>query len=220
MWQSIRGNRLAALASDPSMLIGPFGYPGRAFGGIQIAGEDARFPVYRVLTGWDDGVAAGMIDLSLAPRSSKSIATGFTFTPELPGNLKMTRRPGSELLQSGLQNPFPVDLLDGMLIYRNWVYLLPTRFPVGARIASVDSLRQKNFRWQLSRQTALKENKTSSEEWDPARFDRPDRVAEMLLFHQAVGGSRYTMLHHQPLAHLDLSKLLSEDRCHVGRKAG
>lgn len=83
-------------------------------------------------------------------------------------------------------NPLPVDLLDGMLIYRNWAYLLRTRFPAGGRIERIDSLRQKNFRWRLSRQTAL-ESSRDTEEWDPSTVELPDRVAEMLMFHNAVG---------------------------------
>ncbi len=196
------------------MLTAPFGYPGRAFGGIPIAGEDARFPSYRVAIQDIGGVTrGGLKDLSLAARSSKSIATQFSFTPQLPQGLIMTRRPGSELLQSGLVNPFPFDLLEGMLIYRNWAYLLPTRFPAGGKIDSVNTLRQKNFRWKLSRQTALEKSETESEQWDASRFDRPDRVAEMLMFHEAVGGSRYTFLRNDPLSDLDLSSLLVEDRC-------
>jgi hypothetical protein len=35
----------------------------------------------------------------------------------------------------------------------------------------------------------------------------------MLLFHEAVGGSRYTFLKDEPLSFLDLSHLLTEDRC-------
>ena len=41
----------------------------------------------------------------------------------------------------------------------------------------------------------------------------PDRVAEMLMFHNAVGGTRYTGLRDDPLSFLDLSHLLTEDRC-------
>jgi hypothetical protein len=209
------GAPVQALSSSlETMMTVPFGYPGRAFGGIQIVGEDARFPSYQVaIEERPESVRASLIGLSLAPRSSKSIATRFAFTPKLPDGLVMERRVGSELLQSGLENPFPFDLLDGMLIYRNWVYLLPTRFPAGAKIASVDSLQQRNFRWRLSRQTALEKNRTESESWAAARFDRPDRVAEMLMFHESVGGSRYTSLRDDPLSSLDLSSLLTEDRC-------
>jgi len=209
-----------------SVLTHPFGYPGLAFGGIEIAGEDLRMPPYRVVMTADgfDGERQRSFDsfiaeMPLAPRSSKSLATRarFPYQPiDLPG---MNRRPGSDLLAGELVNPLPVDLLDGMLIYRNWVYLLPTRFPSGASIPAVDSLRQKNFRWQLSRKKAL-ESSSEGEAWNAADFGSISRVAEMLMFHSAVGGSRYTQLHHDPLSSLDLSHVLTDDRCVlVGRVA-
>ena len=212
------------------MVTAPFGYPGPSFGGIQIAGEDARLPAYRVVMqrrldkpavshGGDFAITSAVRQLPIAPRSSRSLATRFRFRPNLSADVTISRRPGSELLEGSLVNPLPVDLLDGMLIYRNWVYLLPTRFRAGGQVASLEGLRQKNFRWQLSRQKAL-ESATQHEPWDPSDFDSPARLAEMLMFHEAVGGSRYTQLRHEPLSFWDLTHLLTSDRCMlVGRLA-
>ncbi len=201
------------------LLTTQFGYPGASFGGIQIAIEDARLPTYRVSTERESTAQGGEMiygalrKVPLAPRSSKSLATRFRFSPQFPDMRPMARRSGSQLLQGELINPLPVDLLDGMLVYRNWVYLLPTRLPAGARIGAVENLRQKNFRWQLSRQKSLEENVTETEKWDPAMKDSLSRVAEMLMFHDAVGGSRYTSLKDDPLSFLDLTGTLTEDRC-------
>ena len=200
-------------------LLAPFGHPGESFGGIQIAIEDGRLPSYAVplQRHSDNADDASSLDSSIlkapiASRSSKGIATQLQFTPKLVDDVVMQRRSGSELLQGELVNPLPFDVLDGMLVYRNWAYLLPTRFPAGGRISRVDSLRQKNFRWQLSRQQAL-ESSTATEAWDPTAIDSIQRVAEMLMFHRAVGGSRYTGLNDEPLSFMDLSHVLSEDRC-------
>jgi hypothetical protein len=216
---------LASVSADiQQMITVPFGYPGESFGGIQIAVEDARLPVYQLpLEQNDDAggsrVRSTMQALPLASRSSKGIATHCRFVPQLPDGLALQHRPGSELLRGELVNPLPLDLLEGMLVYRNWAYLLPTRFPANGRIASIDSLRQKNFRWQLSRQKAL-ESATQTEAWDPTINDSPGRIAEMLMFHDTVGGSRYTTLRHDPLSFLDLSHVLAEDRCIlIGRVA-
>ena len=124
----------------------------------------------------------------------------------------MRRRSGSELLEGSLRNPFSVDVLNGMLIYRNWLYLLPTRFPAGTEIESVDSLRQKNFRWQLSRQKAL-ESSTETESWDPSSTANLERLTEMMMFHDVVGAERYTGLRHEVLSFLDLSDVLTSERC-------
>jgi len=206
----------AVSAGMKQMISAPFGYPGESFGGIQIAIEDTRLPIYQVPLAEEDSGAGVQVrstlkNLPLASRSSKGVATRCRFAPKL-AEVTLQHRPGSELLKGGLVNPLPFDLLDGLLVYRNWTYLLPTRFPAGGQIDSLESLRQKNFRWQLSRQQAL-ESATQTEAWDPTMNDAPNRIAEMLMFHQAVGGSRYTGLQHGPLSFLDLSHVLAEDRC-------
>ncbi len=193
----------------------PFGYPGAPFGGIQIAVEDSRLPVYSL--DFNEGTSANptletvLREMPLASRSSKGLSTRCRFRPQLI-ETSLEHRPGSELLQGELVNPLPFDLLDGMLIYRNWAYILPTRFPAGGRIDSVDSLRQKNFRWQLTRQRAL-ESASESEAWDPTNTTSTSRIAEMLMFHSAVGGERYTSLNHGPLGFLDFTHVLAGDRC-------
>ncbi|MFG0260889.1 MAG: hypothetical protein ACF788_00645, partial [Novipirellula sp. JB048] len=159
-------------------------------------------------SGWTSKLNA----LPLAPRSSKSFASQLRFVVKLADDLSMQRRRGTELLEGALTNPLPVDLLNGMLIYRNWIYLLPTRFPAGAQIASVDSLRQKNFRWQLSRQKAL-ESSMEVESWDPAATSDLPRIVEIMMFHDAVGAARYTGLKHEVLSFLDFSDVLTSERC-------
>ncbi|KAA5544504.1 hypothetical protein FYK55_09245 [Roseiconus nitratireducens] len=207
----------------PRILAFPMGYPGRSFGGIQLAGEDSLLPPYTIDPQRFDGdeardasgeqIATEVRGLTIAPRSSKSVAMESIFTPEVDTSAEVIRRPGSELLRGGVVNPLPMDVLDGMLIYRNWVYLLPTRFPAGAEIPSLGDLRQKNFRWRLSRQQALEENVTETTPWEVGDFSNLDRVAEMVMFHRAAGGELYTGLRHLALGSLDLSHLLVDDRC-------
>lgn len=189
----------------------PFGAPNVAMGGIQIDGWSDAIEVPVSSVSRKDGVASRIESLEIAPRGSKSLALSMQFQSKLKVS-SVKRRGGSELLRGQLTNPLEVDLLDAMLIYQNWVYLLPTRFPAGAVVEDIDRLRQKNFRWQLSRQRAL-ESSSEGESWDVTRVDQPKRLAEMAMFHDAVGGSRYTGLRHEVLGELDLSDLLTEDRC-------
>ena len=206
---------LQAISSQwDHQLVYPFGYPGQSMGGIQMDSMGDRYGV-RLSTGEPSAATAPLVSqiasLDLLPRSSKSLGVSMQFQTELPVQ-SIEQRKGAELLQGRLTNPLEVDLLDGMLIYRNWVYLLPTRFPAGASVAELDSLRQKNFRWQLSRQRAL-ESASEAESWDVTRTDRPERIAEMLMFHEAVGGANYTSLRHEWLGDLDLSDVLGAERC-------
>jgi len=219
---SVPGESLDKLSINvSSILTSPFGFPGRSFGSIQVTGENARLPTYQVklnaaesspLGPAERGFASDVIAMPLAPRSSKSIASRTSFEPNVSNELVMYRRGGSELLQGELVNPLGVDLLNGMLVYRNWAYLLPTRFPAGGRIESLESLRQKNFRWQLSRQKAL-ESSTETQLWDATMVENPERVAEMMMFHDVVGADRYTTLRGEVLSSLDFSSLLTGERC-------
>ncbi|QDV88026.1 hypothetical protein [Planctomycetes bacterium TBK1r] len=196
----------------------PMGYPGREFGGIQLAGENTVFEAYSVAPSKIDqevgrGVKTELNGLTIAPRSSKSIAARCSFTADTDRAVAVIRRPGSELLRGALVNPLPYDILDGVLIYGNWVYLLPTRVPAGSSVAELSELRQKNFRWRLTRQQSADQSTTVTTPWSPSDFSDAKRVAEMILFHRAAGGELYTGLGHHVLGDLDLSDLLVEDRC-------
>ncbi|WP_146513367.1 hypothetical protein [Rubripirellula amarantea] len=206
------GDPLMKVTQNVHNHAGPFGFPGKAFGGIQIAIEDTRLPAYRAQYNLGHESNSLIKGLPLAPRSSKGVLHLCDFDTSVGANQSLIQRPGSELLQGELVNPLPYDIHGGMLIYRNWVYLLPTRFPAGGRVASLDLLRQKNFRWLLSRKVAI-ESDSKSEAWNPASTDELDRLAEMLMFHEAVGGTQYTKLKHDALKRLDLSDTLSDNRC-------
>ena len=201
-------------------VISPFGAPGRSMGGIQIDSWSSPLRVPVAGTNASDSESSTQTDfqltsrvesLELAPRSSKSIAARMQFDASVDA-VPIERRRTSDSLQGQLVNPLGVDLLDSMLIYRNIVYLLPTRFPAGATVKDVDQLRQKNFRWQLSRQRAL-ESSSQTEAWDVTRSDQPERLAEMLMFHEVVGGVDYTGLQNHILGHLDVTELLTEEQC-------
>ena len=196
----------------------PMGYPGQSFGGVQMAGENSAMSAYsirqEIVTGQvSDGVRSQISALTIAPRSSKSVATKASFVPNLDRNAEVTRRPGSELLRGEFVNPLPVDVLDGMLVYGNWVYLLPTRVPAGASVAKLGDLRQKNFRLRLTHEEYQDQASSEAKPWQPGDFSNQQRVAEMMMFYEAAGGELYTRLRHRDLEHLDLSDLLVDDRC-------
>jgi hypothetical protein len=198
----------------------PLGQPGDTFGGIELTISGDQLPMYSVES--QSKEMPRRIELSqvpLAPRSSKGLLSKIDFVAQLGKLSAVELRPGSQLLRGELVNPLPVDLLEGRLIYKNWVYLLPTRFAAGARVPSLDTLRQKNFRWQLTRQKAV-ESTSQSEAWDPSERTSIERLAEMLMYHSAAGGANYTGLQHQPLGFLDMADRLDDERCLlVGRLA-
>jgi hypothetical protein len=199
-------------ANTASIVSAPFGHPGSTFGGISIAGEDSRMPPYDVLMSRtpNGSLTVNVKNIPLSPGGSKGIVSQWRFEPKLSGKSKLARRRGSELLEGSLTNPMSVDLLNGALVFGEWVYLLPTRLRAGQTIDSVDSLRQKNFRWLLARREAL-ENSSRSEPWDPEMHDDFSRLAEILMFDSVAGGKDYTGLSNRPLSQLDLGDHLNQE---------
>ncbi len=207
---------LSARDENAPPLTAPFGYPGTTFGGIQIVGENRQMPPYRIVLDRDPHNArndwgGGPETFPVAPRGSKGFLTQWTFSAQLGQTDGLYRKRGGDLLDGELTNPLAIDLLDGVLVYGNWAYILPTRLRAGQTIPSLSSLRQKNFRWQLSRREAL-ENTTRSEPWNVTMHDDLQRLTEVMMFESMVGGRDYTGLANRPLRPLDLTYLLSPDR--------
>jgi hypothetical protein len=169
-------------------------------------------PSYEVTLSQGQGpfLASRITNIPISAGGSKGVVTQWNFMPTLSGKSDLSRRRGSELLEGRLTNPLPVDLLNGALVFGEWVYLLPTRLKAGQSIANVDTLRQKNFRWLLARREAL-ENSSRSEPWDPEMHDDFQRLTEVLMFNAVAGGKDYTGLSNRPLKDLDLSHLLNQE---------
>lgn len=204
--------KTAASPTASSVLTRPYGYASSTFGGILIAGEDPHLPAYQVNV-IDGGAAAPLTSrlnaIPIAPAGAKGFVSSLSFPIQMAAHEGLAQRRGNELLTGQLTNPLPMDLLDGVLVYGNWAYLLPTRLGAGQTIASIESLRQKNFRWHLLRRVVT-DNSMSSDLWDPEMTDDLPRLAEILMFEQAVGGRDYTGLSNRPWKSLDLSYLLSD----------
>ncbi|XZE54842.1 hypothetical protein SH139x_000822 [Planctomycetaceae bacterium SH139] len=230
---SVQPSGPLAGSGEPSTIIGPWGFAGRAFGGIEVAGEDVRLPAYALRsselpnsptstasqTAQGGDIANRVAGLPLAPLSSKSLSARWQFPSPVTAAGGISKRPASELLAGSLINPLPVDLLEGYLVYRNLVYVLPTRVPAGGLAANLDALQPKNFRWRLNRRRTS-ENASISEPWDRAATDDLDRLMEVILFYQAAGGDKYTGLDNRVLSRLDLTSVLASDRAIlVGRLA-
>jgi hypothetical protein len=189
------------------------GYSGPTYGGILIAGENRSLPPYDVPLDSHPGdtwamLAGGPREFPIPPGGSKSWLTRLRFAPRLGTTTGLAQRRGSELLSGSITNPLQVDLLDAVLVYGNWCYLLPTRFRAGQTIASIDSLRQKNFRWHLSKRE-IADNASKLAPWDVEMHDDWMRLTEILMFESSAGGRDYTGLEHRPLRELDLTYALA-----------
>lgn len=206
-WSPERGASLVDV-----VLTRPYGYSSPTFGGISIVGEDRGMPSYQIQvkavsdragSATVNELAASPLAFPIAPVGSKGFQSAWAFKPTLGKIDGLAQRRGNELLTGSITNPLNVDILDGAVIYGNWVYLLPTRFRAGQTIESIESLRQKNFRWHLTRREAL-ENASRLETWDVEMHDDLARLTEVLMFESSVGGRDYTGLSNRAFGGLDL----------------
>ncbi|QEG43296.1 hypothetical protein [Roseimaritima ulvae] len=192
-------------------LLSPFGYSGSTYGGIQVNVEDQRLPAYQIVLDRSDRLLGSRVEQApLASGSSKGFTATWSFDFRSPVEQGLQRLRRRELAGS-LVNPLPVDVLDGMILDRDKVYMLPSRFRAGATISRVEDLRPRVLRWLLTGRKKT-DDSTVSKRWEPADDSDIERVGEVLAFYNIAGGESYTGLSNEPLRRLDLSEILTDDR--------
>ncbi len=188
------------------------GVSGSDFGGLKTNTVLAQLPPYlQSITPEQQAMSGALSGVPFAAGGSKGIsATWTTSVPEfaIPG---LQIDSATESLRGKIVNPLNVDLLEPVLLYRNNVYLLPTRLRAKAELGGLERLQQKNFNWRLTRRK-LNEGNSEAAAWDPSVNDNLPRLLEVLLFHSIAGGENYTGLQNRHLEALDLSYLLNHDR--------
>lgn len=107
-------------------------------------------------------------------------------------------------------NPLPVDLRDAMLCYGRWVYPLGT-LP-GKGTATIDRFSKfKTIDGMLTRTQVDQDFKDRSQAWDRRSLD-VNRILEVMMFHRAAGGTKYTALLDRYQADIDFSDHLKQSR--------
>ena len=133
--------------------------------------------------------------------------------PEQTNSLSMVA--GSiDLLEGSFENPLGVDLLDALLIYRGRAYTLDTRIRVGQKVSFSASTVPKDITRRLQRRQNVGGEERSTP-WNPAEANKLDRLMELISFHEAAGGSKYTGLYDRYLSELDCSDVIRLDRAIV-----
>ncbi|QDS87119.1 hypothetical protein EC9_12950 [Rosistilla ulvae] len=193
-------------------ILGWWGVNGQEFGGLSAIGRDRQMPEYAIdgRVNSDASLSTVAIGLPLATAATKGLAAWWQFEPNRAADSSLKKRPGTDLLSGSVSNPLDVDLMDGVLVYRGWAYLLPTRFTAGKRIAQVSTLTSKNLKWRLTRRSVDKAS-TATEPWNPEMQGDMDRILEIAMFHDTAGGPKYTELSNRIINHLDLSHVLATD---------
>ena len=204
------------------------GQPGHGLGGFDSnVRTDIGFSAYKVMSGVDSqdqvnaiSKATDLHEVGIAYAATKSIRSDWNQSIILPSDngTQLTVSGVSESLKGSWTNPMNEDLFDGWLMYRGWIYTLPTRMRANG-VFQIPVEFPKDLGRRLQRKQIVKESDTSIP-WDPT--DRSDfgRIVEMLTLHRAAGGTGYTGLKHRYWGDLDLSQHLRFNRAIVfGRLA-
>jgi len=217
---------LNAKSLDPSVQLDWFGQPGRGLGGFEsTVATDRGMPSYKIRLSPAETmplktenavhheVAIGIRGVGIPAAGTKSLCATWEESISLPketNSLSMVLG-SKDLLEGSFENPLDVDLLDPLLIYRGRAYTLDTRIRVGQRIAFSASTVPKDITRRLQRRQNVGGEERSTP-WNPADANKLDRLMELISFHKAAGGSKYTGLTDRYLSDLDCSDVIRLDR--------
>jgi hypothetical protein len=210
---------LESILSDGSRTVSSWqGLPGAGLGGLNTRASLPTFTEpYRVVLGDRD---TKLLGTPIQVCSTKAFHARWWGATELKsqGTLYVD---SDRLLRGQIENPLPIELTECAVFFGRWLYRLDSK---GRVLAPGDSVRIEvekplNLEWRLTRRR-VEDTRDVSTPWSQSDLDVP-RILEMMMFHGAVGGDRYTQLTHRYQAFVDLSQQLARGRAVlVGRGAG
>ncbi len=193
------------------------GLPGNGLGGFDSAvASDRGMPEYRMIR--DESKADSMRSIRQLgiPQAGTKTLQGSWSTPweNAPELRPLGIIPGSDMLQGKWKNTLGVDILDGAILFRNWLYALPTRFQPDQEVELSITSQPKDLVRRLQRRRII-EGAERSIPWNPIDRNELERLGEVMLFYKSAGGEGYTSLKHRYIQQIDLSDSLRLDRAIV-----
>ena len=188
-WQGLPGEGLGGMQTRVSAGISPPGYE------MTIASQDMLTDFHSSLTGVPIYVSA-----------TKPLFT--QWNARFPANVqsRLIHSARAARLEGTFTNPLDVSLSNVRLLFENYAYVLPNDLEPGETIDVLSEMKERNVRSLLTRRisSSEKETKGRNSPWDP-QDTRVSRIADMLMFFRAAGGSNYTGLTHRYQNFVDLS---------------
>ena len=149
----------------------------------------------------NQAVGSSIIDLPLQVSSTKPMFGQWWAENSMPIRSDLDSKSGR--LSGTVKNPFDFRLKNCRLIYENWAYVLERPLEPSETFDLQTETKEKTLRGMLTRkvQESEKLNRSNNTIWDPTDT-KIDRIANMMMFYQAAGGSNYTglSLDYQPFA--------------------
>ncbi len=183
------------------------GLPGTSFGGMNTTRVSPSTLAYEIDTDTVEqhqqiGISQLPIDV-YASRSLHGLTWGQVDFPEMP----LLTADSEDQVKGEVRNPLPVDLRDAVLYFGRLSYPLGTLPP--NRGTMIDRFGAKKISSRLTRWKVDLDFKGQSTAWNRKGLD-VERIAEIMMFHKAAGGSKYTSLLNRFQGEVDLSDHLEQ----------
>lgn len=194
------------------------GLPGKGYGGMETKSSTGFFQSgYYHLRDELENDLRGFSRLSEVPIFVSSTKPFFIryqagFQRQLLSNLRLRAR--AARLEGTITNPFDFPLDKCRIFFENYVYVLDNRWEAGETISIESETKERTIVSLLTRRQRAADDVTKMESvpWSENET-RLQRIADMLMFHSAVGGSNYTSgLSHSYHNFVDLSDMLKLGR--------
>ncbi|MFK7766909.1 MAG: hypothetical protein AB8B55_06775 [Mariniblastus sp.] len=154
-----------------------------------------------------------MIGLPLQVSSTKPIFTRWWSDNPVPVRSRLKLNPRLQQITGTVTNPFDFTLYNCRLVFENWAYVLDRPFEPGQTFDIATNTDEKTLKGLLTRKIldATKKNRSNNSPWDPQDM-RIRRIADMMMFYDAAGGSNYTGLTHDYQPNIDVTEQLDLKR--------
>jgi hypothetical protein len=193
------------LAQPPSGTLSWQGLPGDGLGGL--AANQLMASSFSPYEADAAGEKMELRDLPVSVAGSKSLSARWWGRCDVAPPPPLTRNQ-YDALEGEVLNPLPVALADCLLVHDEWMYRLGT---LGSgerlRMSQFNSL---NLEARLQRRTVAGAKDVLSP-WDRQSAEVP-RIVQMLMFHEAAGGRKYTNLMHRYQSYVDLTPRIRSSR--------
>ena len=193
------------------------GLPGDGLGGMQTrqSANTAKESYKQELRLDESGQVNATID-GLPMRVSSSRSLFAQWHAKVPFEIRNRPRYRADLdrIVGTIKNPLNVDLKNCRLVFDTWAYELGDTLEAGGVFDIQTNTDEQNLRGHFTQKRAkagTQKDYSIRSSWDPAG-KRLNRIADMLMFHDASGGVAYTGMTHNYYPSLDLTRHLSLDR--------
>lgn len=199
------------------------GLPGDAMGGMNTENAARLFnQPYRISSAAlpQEAGSASLTDLPIQVGSSKTLVARWWNESDVGRLDKLVSRRQTGLLRGTFGNPLDVELEDCILYFGSWAYVMDRGLSPRQTITVAELPAPRTLEWHLTRRKVetggrrrgeVDDDRNLATSWDRSSDDVP-RILELMMLHDAAGGTTYTGLGGDYQGFVDLSAHLGLDR--------